>query len=83
MSKSKDLNNNPISTIERSKKALENLKILLSSVMSPNAEPWIWSPSSEYPSVPYQPSSMLNENIPKPIDNDKNQYGAKTASTQF
>jgi len=71
MSKSKDLNNDPISTIERSKKALEKLKMLLSSVMSSNAESWIWSPSSEYPSVPYQPSSLLNQNIPKPIHNDK------------
>ncbi|CAF1040151.1 unnamed protein product [Rotaria sordida] len=69
ISKSKDSNNNPISTIERSRKALEKLKILLNSVMSSNDQPWIWLPTSEYPSVPYQPTSLLNQHIPKPINN--------------
>ena len=67
--KSKDLNNNPISTIERSRKALEKLKVLLTSVMSPNDQQWIWSPTAQYPSVPYQPTSLLDQNIPKPIHN--------------
>lgn len=65
----KDWNNQPISTIERSRKALEKLKILLNSVMSSNDQPWIWSPTAEYPSVPYQPSSLANQRIPKPIQN--------------
>ncbi len=59
----------PISTIERSKKALEKLKILLNSVMSSTDQPWIWSPTSQYPSVPYQPTSLFNQTIPKPIHN--------------
>ncbi|CAF1289345.1 unnamed protein product [Adineta steineri] len=60
-------NYSPISTIERSKKALENLKSLLKSVMSPNDQPWIWLPTKDYPSVPYQPTSISNQHIPKPI----------------
>ncbi len=59
----------PISTIQRSKKALEKLKILLNSVMSSHDQPWIWSPTAQYPSVPYQPTSLSDENIPKPIHN--------------
>ncbi|CAF0988228.1 unnamed protein product [Adineta ricciae] len=62
------LNTKPTSTIERSKKALENLKILLNSVLSANDQPWIWSPSAQYPSVPYQPTSLLNQKIPKAIN---------------
>jgi len=69
ISKSKDLNNDPISTVERSRKALERLKILLNSVRSLNDQPWIWSPTAQYPSVPYQPTSLLNQNIPKPVPN--------------
>lgn len=59
--KSEDSNNDIISTIERSRKALEKLKMLLSSVASPNDRPWIWKPTKRYPSVPYQPSSHLNQ----------------------
>jgi meiotically up-regulated gene 157 (Mug157) protein len=59
----------PLSTIERSKKALEKLKILLNNVISSNDQPWIWSPTDQYPSVPYQPTSLLNQIIPKPITN--------------
>ena len=59
----------PISTIERSRRALEKLKVLLNSVISSTDQPWIWSPTSQYPSVPYQPTSLLNEKIPKPIQN--------------
>jgi hypothetical protein len=70
ISKSKDLNNHPISTIERSRKALEKFKILLNNVMSSNDQPWIWSPTAQYPSVPYQPTSLLNQNIPKVIHNN-------------
>ena len=58
----------PASTIERSKRALENLKTLLNSVLSANDQPWIWSPSAQYPSVPYQPTSLLNQKIPKAIN---------------
>jgi meiotically up-regulated gene 157 (Mug157) protein len=58
-----------MSTIERSRNALEKLKQLLNSVMSPNDQPWIWTPTSEYPSVPYQPTSLLNQHIPKSIHN--------------
>ncbi|CAF3898861.1 unnamed protein product [Rotaria sp. Silwood2] len=71
ISKSKDLNNDQISTIERSRIALEKLKILLNSVISSNDQPWIWLPTSEYPSVPYQPTSLLNKHIPKAIHNTK------------
>ncbi len=59
----------PISTIERSRKALEKLKVLLNSVISSTDQPWIWSPTSQYPSVPYQPTSLSNQKIPKPIQN--------------
>lgn len=62
-------NNEPISTVERSRKALEKLKILLNSVMSPNDKPWIWLPTAEYQSVPYQPTSLSNQHIPKSINN--------------
>ena len=64
-SKSKDFNSDIISTIERSRRALEKLKILLSNVTSSNDPPWIWIPTNEYPSVPYQPTSLLNNSIPK------------------
>ena len=67
---SKDLNIYSISTIERSRKALENFKQLLTNVISPNAYPWIWLPTDEYPSVPYQPTSLTNKNIPKSISNN-------------
>jgi len=63
-------NNYPISTIERSRKALENLKILLNSTRSSNDRPWVWSSSLEYLSLPYQPTSLLNQNIPKSIHNN-------------
>lgn len=61
--------NDIISTIERSTKALEKLKSLLASVMSPNDQPWIWKPTKTYPSVPYQPTSLLNQHIPKSLYN--------------
>jgi hypothetical protein len=64
-SKSDDFNTDIISTVERSARALERLKNLLASVTSPGEEPWIWMPTDEYPSVPYQPSSLLNQSIPK------------------
>lgn len=57
----------PVSTIERSKKALERLRILLNSVTPTNAQPWIWFPTSQYPSVPYQPTPLSQENIPRPL----------------
>ncbi|CAF0991309.1 unnamed protein product [Rotaria sordida] len=63
-------NNNPLSTIERSTMALEKLKELLASVMSSNDQPWIWIPTEQYPSVPYQPTSLLNQHIPKPLYNN-------------
>ena len=59
----------PMSTIERSKKALETLKILLNSTLSSDAQPWIWSPTEQYPSVPYQPTSPSQERIPQPMRN--------------
>jgi len=62
--------NDPISTVERSRKALEKLKLLLNSVMSSNDQPWIWLPSAQYPSVPYQPTSLSNQHIPKSIHNN-------------
>ncbi|CAF4069709.1 unnamed protein product [Rotaria magnacalcarata] len=68
-SKSEDFNHDAISTIERSKRALEKLKVLLASVMSPDGQPWIWIPTKEYPSVPYQPTFLLNQTIPKPLYN--------------
>jgi hypothetical protein len=68
-SKSEDFDHNIISTIERSRKALDKLKKLLSSVMSPNDQPWIWIPTGQYPSVPYQPTSLLNQHIPKSLYN--------------
>ncbi|UJR08085.1 hypothetical protein I4U23_012362 [Adineta vaga] len=61
-------NINPLSTIERSKKALENLKVLLNSVVSSTDQPWIWTPSAQYPSVPYQPTLLSNQKIPKAIN---------------
>ncbi len=64
-SKSEDCNANIISTIERSARALERLKNLLASVTSPGDQPWIWIPTMQYPSVPYQPSSLVNQSIPK------------------
>jgi hypothetical protein len=69
--KSKDSSNDPISTVERSRRALEKLKILLTSVMSSNDKPWIWSPSVQYPSVPYQPTSLSNHSIPKSLHTNK------------
>ncbi|CAF2027781.1 unnamed protein product [Rotaria magnacalcarata] len=68
-SKSEDFNHDAISTIERSKRALEKLKVLLASAMSPDGQPWIWIPTKEYPSVPYQPTFLLNQTIPKPLYN--------------
>lgn len=59
----------PISTIERSKKALEKLKILLNSEVSSNDQPWIWLPTVQYPSVPYQPTILKNYQAPKTIRN--------------
>ncbi|CAF0719175.1 unnamed protein product [Adineta steineri] len=66
---SRTWNDNILSTIERSTKALEKLKRLLSNVMSPNDQPWIWISTGEYPSVPYQPTKLLNEHIPKTLYN--------------
>lgn len=60
---------NRISPIERSTKALAQLKHLLESVRSPGDPPWIWKPSRQYPSVPYQPSTLVNQTIPKPLSN--------------
>ena len=57
----------PLSTIERSRQALATLKALLNSVMSATDQPWIWSPSAQYPSVPYQPTSLSNRSIPRAI----------------
>jgi hypothetical protein len=54
-----------MSTLERSKQALQQLKSLLNSVRSENDQPWIWEPTSEYPSVPYQPTSLLTSSSPK------------------
>lgn len=68
-SKTKYSNNDIISTIERSKKALEKLKLLLSSVSSPIDQPWIWTPTKKYPSVPYQPTLLINQTIPKILYN--------------
>jgi hypothetical protein len=62
-------NTEVISTIERSTRALEKLKHLLASVASPNDPPWIWIPTTQYPSVPYQPSSFLYKSIPKLLSN--------------
>jgi hypothetical protein len=67
--KSIDLNSGIINTTERSSKALEKLKDLLASVASPNDQPWIWTPTTEYPSVPYQPTSLINQSIPKLLYN--------------
>ncbi|CAF4540075.1 unnamed protein product, partial [Rotaria sp. Silwood2] len=53
---SEDYENDTLSTIERSTRALEKLKKLLASVMSSNDQPWIWIPTEQYPSVPYQPT---------------------------
>jgi hypothetical protein len=33
--------------------------------MSSNDQPWIWLATDEYPSVPYQPTLLSNETIPK------------------
>jgi len=68
-SKSKDFDNDTISTIERSSRALEKLKSLLASIASPNDQPWIWKPTVQYPSVPYQPTPLLNQSIPKLLYN--------------
>jgi len=68
-SKSKDFDNDIISTVERSSRALEKLKSLLASVASPNDQPWIWKPTAQYPSVPYQPTLLLNQSIPKLLYN--------------
>lgn len=59
----------PMSTIERSRKALETLKSLLNSTLSSDAQPWIWFPTDQYPSVPYQPTFSSQERIPRPIGN--------------
>lgn len=56
-----------VSTIERSRHALNKLKTLMNSVRSPNTEPWVWSSTSQYPSVPYQPTSLDQERIPRPV----------------
>ncbi|CAF2914026.1 unnamed protein product [Rotaria sp. Silwood2] len=64
---SEDYENDTLSTIERSTRALEKLKKLLASVMSSNDQPWIWIPTEQYPSVPYQPTSLLNQSIPKSL----------------
>lgn len=64
---SKTKESSPISTIERSKKALEKLKSLLNSVKSANDQPWIWCPTEKYPSVPYQPTPLVNQKIPRTI----------------
>jgi hypothetical protein len=66
-SKSKNFNSDFITTIERSTRALNKLKQLLASVASPNDQPWIWTPTKQYPSVPYQPTSLLNQSIPKSL----------------
>ena len=68
-SKSNDCNAEIISTIERSTNALATLKNLLTSVASPHDQPWIWKPTKQYPSVPYQPSSSFNQLIPKLLHN--------------
>jgi hypothetical protein len=68
-SKSKDFDIDIISAIERSSRALEKLKSLLASVASPNDQPWIWKPTRQYPSVPYQPTSLRRQSIPKPLYN--------------
>ena len=59
----------PLSTVERSTRALEQLKELLESVRLPDDPAWIWTPSSQYPSVPYQPTSLRNRTIPKALTN--------------
>ena len=59
----------PISTIERSKNALNKLQTLMNRVRSPNSQPWIWSPTEQYPSVPYQPTLPGQERVPQPIGN--------------
>ena len=66
---SEDLNHDIISTIERSRQALDKLKQLLSSVIAPHDHPWIWISTPKFPSVPYQPPSPLNHRIPKPLYN--------------
>ncbi len=63
--RSETCNTEVISTIERSARALGKLKNLLAGVMSSNDQPWIWLPTDEYPSVPYQPTLLSNETIPK------------------
>ncbi|CAF1411524.1 unnamed protein product [Rotaria magnacalcarata] len=66
-SNSKNVNNDLISTIERSRRALETLKVLLDSILTSNDQPWIWLPTAEYPSVPYQPTPLSKQHIPKAI----------------
>jgi hypothetical protein len=66
-SKSEDFNTDIISTIERSTRAYEKLKKLLTSVTSSDDQPWIWIPTKQYPSVPYQPTLLLNKSIPKSL----------------
>lgn len=51
------------STLERSKKALERFQNLLNSLRTSSDHAWIWSPTDEYPSVPYQPTSLRNQTI--------------------
>ena len=65
----KNFDKDLITTIERSKQALETLKTLLDSVRSPTDQQWIWTPSQQYPSVPYQPTLLLNQTIPQVVSN--------------
>lgn len=68
------------STLQRSRKALEKFRYLLDSLRSSSDHAWIWSPTDEYPSVPYQPTSLLNNNqtitleklqsIPQSVENE-------------
>lgn len=58
------------STLERSRRALESLKDLLNKVRLANDPPWIWTPSGEYPSVPYQPTALLNRTVPRAVTNE-------------
>lgn len=59
----------PMSTIERSTRALKQLKELLNSSRGPNDEPWIWTASAEYPSVPYQVTNISLHQVPKALSN--------------
>ena len=66
---SNELGQGAISSVERSKNALDTLKKLLDSVRSANSEPWIWTPSAQYPSVPYQPTLLSAHEIPQTLRN--------------